>query len=692
MTDTLEQIILDVAESIRPPERLTISQAAEKYRYLNVPGGYIGPWKNSTTPYVVEVADTLSSREHTGCIFVGPARAGKSEISLNWLLHTTVCDPMDMMFIHMTQASSRDWSKTELARLFRNSPAVGERLAPGRQNDNTHDKEFRSGMKVLVKWPTITELSGKTIPYIGFVDYDRIKPEDVDKEGLAFDLGKKRTQTFGRHGMTFAESSPGWPVEDPRWVPATPHEAPPTQGILALYNRGDRRRWYWRCPKCHGAFEPSFKLMDWPSTEDFDEAGEQAALICPHDGFRITQDMRAALNDEGKWVRDGQVLRPDGQIVGTPLFPKADIASFWLQGPAATFMPWRDMISKYLTARKQFEATGSESLLVETVTQDQGLPHIPSALEAERLPEALRSRAQDWGGSKEEPVVPDGVRFLVAAVDVQAGGSPSFVVQVHGFGVGGECWIVDMFKVRKSKRIGADGEHERLDPSAYSEDWDLLISEVMEKTYLLADGSGRKMQIRFTVCDSGGREGVTTNAYNFWRRLRTGPHGWHRRFHLVKGEPKPSAPRQRVTYPDSNRKDRHSGARGDVPVMFVNTNIVKDQASNMLGRVEPGARVNLPIWAENWLYQQLTAEVRTTKKGWENPRRVRNEAWDLLVYALAACLLPGIAIERIDWNNPPTWARDWPENDLVISADTKDPFVPKADTNYDLRALADKLG
>ena len=31
------------------------------------------------------------------------------------------------------------------------------------------------------------------------------------------------------------------------WIPESLHEAPPTRGILSLYNGGDRRRWYWRC-------------------------------------------------------------------------------------------------------------------------------------------------------------------------------------------------------------------------------------------------------------------------------------------------------------------------------------------------------------------------------------------------------------------------------------------------------------
>lgn len=58
--------------------------------------------------------------------------------------------------------------------------------------------------------------------------------QNVDGEGHVFDLTKKRAFTFGRFGMCVAESSPGFDVDDPRWISTSQHEAPPCQGILGL--------------------------------------------------------------------------------------------------------------------------------------------------------------------------------------------------------------------------------------------------------------------------------------------------------------------------------------------------------------------------------------------------------------------------------------------------------------------------
>ncbi len=83
-------------------------------------------------------------------------------------------------------------------------------------------------------------------------DYDRF-PEDIDAEVDAFSL-LKRTTTFMSSGMTLAESSPAG-CEGCEWRDGL-HRIAHQPGILSLYNRGDRRRWYWPRPHCGEYFQP----------------------------------------------------------------------------------------------------------------------------------------------------------------------------------------------------------------------------------------------------------------------------------------------------------------------------------------------------------------------------------------------------------------------------------------------------
>ena len=449
--DTLESMVAASFEAMRPTERLTVTEAARRYHIIRSPGAHSGPWSAEKTPYLIEPQDVLTSLEYTGMIFVGPARTGKSAMALNWAAHTSILDPADMMIVHMAQHTAREWSKADLAKMLRHSPEVRSRLRAGRADDNTYDKEFMSGMRLTVTWPTITNLSGKTVPRNWIMDYDRIA-DDIDGEGNAYDLTRKRAQTFKRFGMTVAESSPGREIENPKWFARTPHEAPPTKGILDLYNRGDRRRWYWRCPQCHDAFEPSFPLLQYPDSEDIMESAEAVTLVCPHCGFWMKPDRKDELNNAGRWVRDGMVWLPSGEMAPRPGMKPArsDIASFWLKGPAAAFQEWPGLVLNHLRAEAAYEASGDEKPLQTTINVDQGEPYIAKSRVSERLPEDLKNKAEDWGSTEEEPTVPEGVRFLIATVDVQA---RAFVVQVQGFTASGDMVVIDGFKIRKAARL-----------------------------------------------------------------------------------------------------------------------------------------------------------------------------------------------------------------------------------------------
>lgn len=684
--DTLEDIFLTLTDLLRPPERITISEAAEKYVRLNNPGSYIGPYTNRMAPYMVEPQDELQSRLFTSLAFVGPAQSAKTQaLILNWLGYSIKVDGMDMIIYSPTQSASRDFSMRRVDRMHRHSPSIGSMMLKSREADNVYDKQYRSGMLLNLSHPTVTEFAGRPVGRIALTDYDRM-PDDVGGDGSPFDLASKRTTTFRSFAMTVAESSPSRPVENPRWIASTPHEAPPCNGIISLYNRGDRRRWYWPCPECGMYFEGQWRHMEWDVKASVLASAETARLICPSNGCRIDQPARQWMQEWGLWLKEGQGINPDtGLIVGEGV--RSTMASFWLNGIAANFTTWTNLVVAYLNALSEYEKTQSEDALKKFYNTDLGVPYLPKSQESELLPENLMARAEDFPTTEvtsesridrawnkrvipdhiPEPLVPTDVRFLIASVDVQ---NNLFSVQVHGVlpGEPFDMIILDRFQIRKSRRLDAQGDSLWVKPAAYLEDWDEIRTEVMERSYELADGSGRRMGIRATACDSGGREGVTTNGYNFYRLLRS--RGQAARFHLIKGDPRPSRPRAQITFPDSNRKDRLAAARGDVPVMFFNSNILKDA---LRGRVEcmiPGkGMLRFGKWLPDAWYSEMCVEVRGDK-GWENPRHLRNEAWDCCYYAMGLCVSTIIRVEGIDWLNPPGWAAPWDKNDLVSAGHT----------------------
>lgn len=685
--ESLGEIVCDATDSLRPAERLTVSQASEKYRKLVNPGAYTGDWLNSKVPYLVEPMNVLSSREYNACVFVGGAQLGKTDaLILNWLTYGVVCDPMDMMIVQTAQATARDFSIRRVDRLHRHSPDVGA-LALGGNKDNVFDKHYRNGMMLSLSWPSINELSGRPIPRMALTDYDRM-PENIDGEGSPFDLARKRTTTFGSSAMTLAESSPGFEIIDPRWLPSTPHEAPPCPGVLALYNRGDRRRWFWPCPICNEFFEPSFKLLAWEKTTDLLAAAESTHMLCPACKKAIFHHQKEDMNNDGNWIKEGQQIDYKGRITGYAV--RSNIASFWLKGPAAAFINWQKMVMNYLLAEQEFERTGSQEALKSTVNTDQGEPYYPRGTESLRAPEEMKDRSVQAPmvdeGEKQKPLVPEGVRFLLAQIDVQHN---RWEVQIHGIRRGDSLYdvqVIDRFSIIKSNRIDPHTDGAAwVKPGSYLEDWDLITDQVVRREYALEDGTGF-MGIKLVVCDSGGKDGVTANAYNYWRKLRR--EGLHHRFLLLKGDSSPGAPRVRVDFPDTKRKDGSANARGEIPIMFINPNMLKDDLNGRLDRTtEGGGQITWPDWLPDDWFVELTGE-RRTPKGWEKlGTRRRNEAWDLLVYCIAACIHLGV--ERFNWDEPPGWAQEWSTNTLIRKADQEARFTPKKQGTYDAYA---KLG
>lgn len=686
--ESIDDIFVSLAEMFKPTEDISVSQAACKFIRLNNVGAYVGPYKVSTVPYMREPMDTFISPHYDGLIFVGSAQGSKTEsLILAPLTYSVMVEPMDMMLVCPTKEDGRDFSMRRVDRLHHYSEKVGEMLIPGGSNDNVFDKHYRNGMLFTIGWPSRSQLAGKPIPRMVLTDRDRMD-DDVEGDGEPFDLASQRTTTFGRYAMTLAESSPSREVENTKWIPRTPHEAPPCKGIIGLYNRGDRRRWCWPCPSCDEYFEGEFEMLVWADKKEQPEMtnlerAETVRMRCPHCGHLIHPDEREEMQQWGVWVKDGQGVDKNGRVFGPA--PRTLIASFWLKGVAAAFTTWKKLVAKYLDACDDFERTGSEEGLKKFYNNNLGVPYISRAQAEMRLPEALKARAEK---GLPERMVPMDVRFLVAFVDVQKN---MFRVNVWGICAGRpfDMLVIDRYDVRKSKRTDDAGDPLWVRPHAYLEDWDELIEHVMEREYEIADGSGRFMSIKQTVCDSGGREGVTTMAYAFYRKLRE--ENKHRRFILYKGDPKPGNPRARIGYPDSNRKDSKAGARGDIPVLFLNSNLLKDDLNGRLDCIEPGkGMVRYPDWLPDSFYAEMCAEIRGPK-GWENPSNRRNEDWDSAYVTIGVCVSELLRVEHLNWENPPGWAAPLERNDLVREPEQPPRFTTAVHSAYDFSKFGEAL-
>ncbi|MBL4276306.1 phage terminase large subunit family protein [Vibrio fluvialis] len=660
----------------RPEDKTPVEAADDELWISN--GTDVTKFLSSQVPYMREPMNSLPRRIYDVVALMGPARSGKTKALVEgWINYALTQSPGDMLLIYSTKKKAESMAKKDLARCFSATKGIAK-LRTGRKSDDTLTyKHFLNGMNLNLDSATETSLSAETYRYVACSDYDR-DDDGIGQEGDKFSLMRKRVQNAKSSGMAMAESSPGRLVRNP--LPEEKlgaHEAQPCGGIAEIYNQGDRRRFYWLCDDCEHWFMPVFEVLHWDDSLDNDiEISKTAHVKCPRCTHIIGENQKQAKNLEGRWFREGAIDQYGEEVVDESQIRQSKWATFWFEGVAATYQSWGELVRLYLAAQRQFDTTGDENKLMSFYNVDIGRPYILQTQSNDIGAHELMEKAADYPRG----VIPADGRFLVMSIDVQGGSKNArFVVQAQVFGVGLQRWVIDRFEILTNP----NRNNERVNPAVYSEDWDLLIEQVIKKTYPLADGTGRVMKPVLTLCDSGGSSGekdgkktsVTDFAYQFYNRLK--PKGLAHLFRLVKGASRDMDSLVKESHPDKRSKLAH----GEIPLLLLHTNRLKNRVAASYSRLEFGSRYfHLPKWAKREWYEELTAEYIDDKGNWVCPPNTSNETLDLCSYAEAG--MHQLGGDTINWDNPPLWATHWQLNSNVVDADVTPEFERKPKRRY----------
>ena len=387
------------AAGARPDPLLTISQWADRYRWLSQrASAEHGRWRTERTPYLREIMDCLSPMsliERT--VFMKGAQIGGTECGNNWMGYIIHQAPGPMMAVQPTVEMAKRNSKQRIDPLIEESEVLRKLVRDPRSRDSGNtvlSKDFPGGVLVMTGANSAVGLRSMAARYL-FLDEVDAYPGDVEGEGDPITLAMARTRTFARRKV-FLVSTP---------------KITGMSRIESAYEESDQRKYWVPCPTCREFQILKFAQLRWPKGDP-----QSAVYVCEHCGQEIRNHQKHSMLARGEW-RAG--AKGDGRTAGF------HISS--LYSPVGWFS-WGD-------AAKQFEQAQKNPALLQ-VFVNTVLGETWTLLGEAPEWQKLYDRREDY----KVGLVPRGGLFLTAGADVQ---KDRIAGEIAAWGRGKGSWSVE---------------------------------------------------------------------------------------------------------------------------------------------------------------------------------------------------------------------------------------------------------
>ena len=155
---------------MKPPEKLTVSEWADKKRRLSAESSAeTGSWRTSRTPYLKEPMDAFTDPKVRHIVVVSSSQVGKSETINNMLGYIIDQDPGSILFVHPTTIDAKEYSKLRIAPMIRDCPSLKKKVADPKSRDSANtilQKSYPGGILTMCGSTEAHALASKPIRYI----------------------------------------------------------------------------------------------------------------------------------------------------------------------------------------------------------------------------------------------------------------------------------------------------------------------------------------------------------------------------------------------------------------------------------------------------------------------------------------------------------------------------------------------
>lgn len=584
------------AEGLLPPERLTVSEWADRYRMLSSKASAErGRYRTDRAPFLRDVADALSPKDPVKLVSVMKgAQLGFTELLVNVVGFVIHHEPSAMLFVEPTVPLARRLANQRIDPAIEETPELAELVAEKRSRDGgntTLEKQFPGGFLILTGANSAVGLRSSPARYVLLDECDAY-PHDADGEGEPTKLAERAARTYPNRKVARVST------------PKTKHSS----RIEDAYDRSSKGRFFVPCPECGAMQTLEFPNLKW-ETEDLDDKTrrvipESVGYACESCGVLFPEHHKTKMLAAGEWRHERPELYNEHR-------------GFHL---SALYSPlgWRSWLE---IAQDWVDSANDQEKRRIAINIDLGETWEERGAAPEW--EQLYARRESY----ELRVAPARSVFVTAGVDVQR---DRFECELVAWAEGRESWSIDYHVI--------PGD------TSSAKTWTEL-RKYLEQT--IPHEGGVDIPIRMAAVDAGDNTGEVLS----WTRKQD-----RQRVMAVMGrDSQRTAIVSQPTQVDINYRGRR--IRRGAMVWYVGVSLAKSELYGWLRLLPPTdpeedyppGFVHFPQYPPQW-FKQLTAEHLVTKtvrgrpvSRWEVKSGQRNEALDCRNYARAAAEVVGLS-------------------------------------------------
>jgi len=370
-----------IKRTLKKPEKLTVSQWAEKYRILDESSNFKGRWSNDITPYLIGIMDAFNDPYIQEINFCKPTQVGGTEAMLNMLGWIIMDDPAPTMIVYPDDELAKDTSNDRLKPSLTKTPEIKERFFENSSKEL--NLKFR-GMHIYLRGSNSPgKLASKSIKYLLFDEIDKIGGA-TKKEASPYNLAKERTRTYIYSRKIYTCSTPTLK----------------TNYVWQLHEEADEQKNYFvPCPHCGTHIVFRWKQIKFPEEQEGmsnSDRAKEAVYVCQECGCLISDKEKINMLRKGEW----RTVKKKGN-------GKARKVSFWLNALYSRFLTWAEIAQEFLDSKDDPEK------LQNFVNSWLAEPWEDTKLKTST--ELVMERQTDVP----EFVLPEWTRMLTGGVDVQ---------------------------------------------------------------------------------------------------------------------------------------------------------------------------------------------------------------------------------------------------------------------------------